>query len=644
MYYNFQKKYEKPEIYQKEHRLHRKEYSWKRKILQIVLHSVRDRKPYIEIIMDVLSDLLELDATELQLPEDSPSGKDDNIDTYRAYVDSTLKKEYQLHTEFLKEFDDLMEKNQSIRTSTETLIPSLKNYFAEFNNKLNDLTKDLDFVKGKSSEFSSLLKSNSSKLKDISPIVNDLIISPEIIDQVLRGKIDQKWIDCIDYLNDKQEIFLKYQEENKSERPNDFEQLNEILQILKAVSAERAKKYIVIRIKRLRDGHPVPAQRIQEELLQVREIYQMIYNTKSDIATELREAYINTMKWYYKTYFARYIRSLTILQYVQIDSQYALGQGLSNTSVSGSYSNYLYASGRTLFGAQTASHFNVTDDSINDYFQISKRLDLITQEDRTVMVSQIAENNPIANYIEVGFKNLNLALLDNCTAEFMFLNEFFRLPTDKGDLIRTILLDIFQPTFDNAMDFTHQLIDTSFDIFGVLISIRVAHRLQFEAQHRQIPCIDDYLDGQLILLWPKFQKLVDFQCEQLRSVSITTNVARVRGAGTASDPLVTPHELTVQFSKFLLSLLKLSLTHKELLDERAEPLFHSINRIRDDFETIMTKCSKKTKNADNFLTTNYMYIYNALQQSFLRTDSEKEPLILSQTKTHLSQLLEAYSK
>ena len=132
--------------------------------------------------------------------------------------------------------------------------------------------------------------------------------------------------------------------------------------------------------------------------------------------------------------------------------------------------------------------------------------------------------------------------------------------------------------------------------------------------------------------------------DRLRSVSITTNVARVRGAGTASDPLVTPHELTVQFSKFLLSLLKLSLTHKELLDERAEPLFHSINRIRDDFETIMTKCSKKTKNADNFLTTNYMYIYNALQQSFLRTDSEKEPLILSQTKTHLSQLLEAYSK
>ncbi|CDO92821.1 unnamed protein product [Kluyveromyces dobzhanskii CBS 2104] len=594
--------------------------------------------------MDALSKILGVSSADIQLQEDRFSDQNTNHDAYQEYVESTLKKDFRIHTGLLKELNELSQKDQSIRTSTETLIPRLKQYFSEFNDKLNDLTKDLDFVKDKSSEFSFLLKSNSSKLKDISPVVNDLIISPEVIDQVLKGKIDQKWVDCIDYLNDKQEIYSKYQEADGTEKPNDFGRLSEILQILKAVCAERAKKYIVIRIKRLRDGHPVPAQRIQEELLQVREIFQMIYDTKPEIAIGLREAYEHTMKWYYKTYFARYIRSLTILQYVQIDSQYALGQGLSNTSVSGSYTNYLYASGRTLFGAQTAPHHNVTDESINDYFQISKRLDLITQEDRTVMVSQIAENNPIANYLEIGFKNLNLALLDNCTAEFMFLNDFFRLPNDKGDVIRKLLLNIFEPTFDNAMEFTVQLIGTTFDIFGVLISIRVAHRLQFEAQHRQIPCIDDYLDGQLILLWPKFQKLVDFQCEQLRSVSITTNVALVRGAGNTSDPLVTPHELTVQFSKFLLSLLKLSLTHKELLDERAEPLFHSINRIRDDFETIMTKCSKKTKNADMFLTTNYMYIYNALQQSFLRADSEKEPLILSEIKTHLSRLLEAYSR
>lgn len=593
--------------------------------------------------MDALCDILGFKEASPPNGEESLNNKTED-DVYESYVKSSSNKEYYLHPGLLKELDDLVSKEEKLRTSTEVLIPNLKTYFVDFHNNLNALTKDLDFVKGKSSELSSLLKSNSSRLKDISPIVNDLIISPEVIDQVLRGKIDHKWLDCIDYLNDKQEIYHKYLEETDKEKPQDFDHLNEVLQILKAVCVERSKKFIVIRIKRLRDGHPVPAQRIQEELLQVKEIYQMIYKTKPELALGLREAYLNTMKWYYKTYFSRYIRSLTILQYVQIDSNFGLGHGLSNTSVSGSYANYLFSGGRSLFASQVTSRNDITDDTINDYFQISKRLDLITQEDKTVMVSQIAENNPVANYLEVGFKNLNLAILDNCTAEFLFLNEFFRLPTDEGDGIRKLLLEVFQPTFDNALEFTHHLIDNTYDIFGVLISIRVAHRLQFEAQSRQTPCIDDYLDGQLILLWPKFQKLVDFQCEQLRSVAITTNTAHIRGSENHLDPLVTPHELTVQFSKFLLSLLKLSLTHKELLDERSEPLFNSINRIRDDFETIMTKCSKKSKNAEKFLTTNYMYLYNSLQQSFLKSDSEREPLILSETKVHLSQLIEAYSK
>ena len=593
--------------------------------------------------MDALCDILGFKEASPPNGEESLNNKTED-DVYESYVKSSSNKEYYLHPGLLKELDDLVSKEEKLRTSTEVLIPNLKTYFVDFHNNLNALTKDLDFVKGKSSELSSLLKSNSSRLKDISPIVNDLIISPEVIDQVLRGKIDHKWLDCIDYLNDKQEIYHKYLEETDKEKPQDFDHLNEVLQILKAVCVERSKKFIVIRIKRLRDGHPVPAQRIQEELLQVKEIYQMIHKTKPELALGLREAYLNTMKWYYKTYFSRYIRSLTILQYVQIDSNFGLGHGLSNTSVSGSYANYLFSGGRSLFASQVTSRNDITDDTINDYFQISKRLDLITQEDKTVMVSQIAENNPVANYLEVGFKNLNLAILDNCTAEFLFLNEFFRLPTDEGDGIRKLLLEVFQPTFDNALEFTHHLIDNTYDIFGVLISIRVAHRLQFEAQSRQTPCIDDYLDGQLILLWPKFQKLVDFQCEQLRSVAITTNTAHIRGSENHLDPLVTPHELTVQFSKFLLSLLKLSLTHKELLDERSEPLFNSINRIRDDFETIMTKCSKKSKNAEKFLTTNYMYLYNSLQQSFLKSDSEREPLILSETKVHLSQLIEAYSK
>lgn len=587
--------------------------------------------------MDALLNILNLpDCSNSQASDGSPTK-----DVYEQFVESSKNKPFQLNPHLLKELQTLEDKHTLIDNSIEALIPAISEYFKALNEKLAMLTKDLSFIKGKSFELASMTKNNSSKLADISPIVNDLIISPELVEQVVRGKIDSKWTECIDYLNDKEEIYNKYLE--SVDKPKDFSELRDILNILKSVATERAKKYIVIRIKRLRDGHPVPSQRIQEELLSVREIYQFIANSNKNLAAGLRTAYVSTMKWYYKTYFARYIRSLTILQYVPIDSQYALGQGLSNTSFSNSYANYIFSGSKTLFG-QAQKSFQITDESVNDYFQISKRLSVLTQEDKTVMVSQIAENNPATSYIEVGFKNLNLAILDNCTAEFVFLNDFFRIPEDDGDLIRSYLKDIFEPTFEKALEFTENLIESSFDIFGILISIRIAHKLQFEAQTRQIPCIDDYINDQLMLLWPKFQQLVDFQCTNLRNTAVTTNAATAGGTMGPTDPLLAPHELTVQFSKFLVSLLTLSVTHREMLDERSEPLFNSINRLRDDFETFMTKCSKKTKNAEKFLTANYVYLLNILQQTAISSDTKSEPLIVSETRTHFSQLLDAYNK
>lgn len=136
------------------------------------------------------------------------------------------------------------------------------------------------------------------------------------------------------------------------------------------------------------------------------------------------------------------------------------------------------------------------------------------------------ENNTTKNYIEIGFKNLNLAILDNCTVEYLFLKEFFAINDDNHEEINGLLEQIFQPTFDEATEYTQQLIQYNYDIFGVLISIRVANQLQFESERREIPSMfDSFLNGQLIQLWPRFQQLVDFQCESLRKVAITTNVA-----------------------------------------------------------------------------------------------------------------------
>lgn len=548
-------------------------------------------------------------------------------------IPKSNSQQLQVNNSVLNELQDLEKKHEALQKTIEEEIPFLRKYIINFHENIDSLTRDLNFIKNKSNELNDLLEENSKKLAKISPLVNDLIISPTIIEQILYGKVNSSWVECIYYLNDKEAIYKKYEREQKTV-VNNFEQLREVLYLLKNIVLERSKNTIVSCIKKLRSVRPpIPSQQLQLELLQIKEIYQFIAQNNHSLALELRQAYTYTMKWYYSQYFQRYIRSLTILQFTTIDSQYGLGLGLKSTPINGSYKSYLFTNGISLLNGIT-----VTNEMINEYFCITRRLNLLTQEDNTAMVSQIAENNYTQNFLEVGFKNLNLAILDNSNVEFRFLNEFFKL-NENIDEVCGLLEQIFQPIFDKSLNYTKQLISSTYDIFGVLICVRIAHRLQLESQKKHIPVIEEYLDSQLILLWPKFQRLIDFQCENLSKVMITTNVANIPGA--EKDPLITPHELTVQFSTFFSSMLLLSANCNESIDERSEPLYHSINRICNEFETIMTKCSKKTNYAEKFLSINYMYILNIIQ---FEQNNTVVSVILQEYKQHFSKLIEVYGK
>ncbi|AET38489.1 Vps52p Ecym_2791 [Eremothecium cymbalariae DBVPG len=578
--------------------------------------------------MDALAKALNLD----ELPESS-NADPDPLGSFVTHAQNY--KEFLVNSEMLEELESLDSRQKVLDGTLRDVIPPLQKYLDTFHLRLEVLTKDLNFIKGKSTELNQLLQENSNKLAKISPLVNDLVISPEIVKQVINGKLDSSFIECISYLNDKQAIYDQYK---GKETPKDFIELCRILQTLKSFGIARSKKFIVMRIKRLRSTEPVPSQQIQKELLDVREIFQFISQNNLSLALELRQAYTYTIRWYYREFFARYIRSITILQFVNVTDHYALGQGLSNTSLS---SSGTYLLGRSLFPGLNTS-FNM-DDAVNQYFQVDRRISILRQEDKTVMVSQIAENNHMQNYLEIGFKNLNLAILDNCTAEFTFLNEFFKLEGKNCQELRGLLEQIFKPTFEKAMHYTEQLIGSTYDLFGILICICLTHHLQYEAQKRKIPVIDDYLNGQLILLWPKFQRLVDFQCDNLRQVKITVTTAQFAGAD--KDPLVTPHELTVQFSKFLTSVLILSTSYHQLIDEKSEPLYNSITRIRNEFEVILQKCSKKTRQPEKFLVLNYMYLLNALQQKAGVMNQEgTQPLILIDTRNRLNHLVELNSQ
>lgn len=595
--------------------------------------------------MDGLSSVLGVPPSELRVPANSTVDLEKELEEFIKQSYESKENDYDALLDSLKVLE---KKNDKIKYSINELLPKLSNDLLEFNNQLTTFTNDLGYIKDKSTELKNLLDLNSQKLVNINPLVNDLMISPDIITQIITGKINREWQNNIKYIREKRNLYKKYMDENKSDDlqvPIDFDKLCIVLDDLEKVILERTKKFIVHKIKTLRHHTPIPSQRVQAAMFCVKDIFQFIVDKNYSLALELRQAYSYTMRWYYKTYFARYIRSLTILPFKNIDSQYALGNGLSDTSVTNSTASYLFPT--YLANSYTKSLNFINDEAIANYFQIDKRLLILTQEDNTVMVSQIAENNKMENFIEIGFKNLNLAILDNCSTEYIFLNKFFRTNSNRQEL-DGVLEQIYQPTFQEGLDYTKYLIENTYDIFGILISIRIGQQLQEEARKRKTPIIEDYINSQLIQLWPKFQQLVDFQCESLRKTAITTNIAKEFKAANNANDLTAPHELTVQFSQFLTSFLTLTSTHNSNIDERSEPVYNSITRLRNDFETVMTKCSKKTKSPERFLATNYLYLYNVLQQKILKMDHDGDrnllPLILRETEEHYSLLVRAFSE
>ncbi|KAG0655178.1 hypothetical protein C6P45_003145 [Maudiozyma exigua] len=580
----------------------------------------------------------------------------------------------------LKDLHALEQKEQRVNNSIENVIPQLQVYLENFNTQLTEFTTELRFIRHKSSELKNLLENNSKKLSKISPLVNDLIIPPSVIKSIIHDKITLQWQDNILFIQDKEEIYAKYKKKqnepnantaNDLALPKDFDNLCELLNILKAIILERSKKFIISRIKILRSGRRIPSQRVQQQLLQVKQIYTFIVKNNHSLALEIRQAYSYTMKWYYREYFGRYIRSLTILQFKNIDTQYSLGNVLfnsSNANGGGSYASSLFSN---YLGSTFAT--TVTNDMINEYFQILKRLTILTQEDNTVMVSQIAEHNNNENFIEIGFKNLNLGILDNFTVEFDFMRKFFQISDNVAE-IHGLVEQIFQPTFEKALQYTENILINQYvyDIFGVLISIRVANQLIIESRKRAVETIENYIEDQLILLWPKFQQLIDYQAESLNSIDVTQIVLNKETLYSS------PIDLTVSFSYFLKSLLILTTSAVpentnysdeslsvietdeppvsdtmagQTKDDTSEPLYNSIIRIRNVFETIMTKFSKTLKSSEKFLSVNYMHLYNMLEQQNLSLLEANEVstistdnAILRDTVFHYKTLVEAFNK
>lgn len=323
---------------------------------------------------------------------------------------------------------------------------------------------------------------------------------------------------------------------------------------------------------------------------------------------------MNTMRWYYHTQFSRYERALGKVKLHVLDKNDVLGQ------------EDMTRKATVLSGSRVAG-------PPHDAFNLGRRIDMLKTKNQSALSSYLAEEDHSTHYLEVPFRNFNLAIIDNATAEYTFLATFFS-PALSYQRIAKNFNYIFDPTFELGHALSKTLVGETFDALGVLLCIRLNQQFAFELQRRKVPAVEGYVNGTNMLLWPRLQVIMDRHCESVRAL---INAMPAKPAKPSGDTKLSaaPHVVTQRFGQLLHGFLSLS---TEAGDD--EPVVSSLRRLRGELETFLTRhaqgFSNDKRKSGRFLYNNYSLILTII--------SDVDGKLASDQQEHFEQLKKPYQE
>ncbi|KAF2861600.1 Vps52-domain-containing protein [Piedraia hortae CBS 480.64] len=512
----------------------------------------------------------------------------------------------QLNGDFEQEKFKFEELHRSISSCDEAL-KAVETYLTRFRTDLAAVSSEIEHLQDRSIALDQKLDNLRAVDKALGPEIECLHTPPHIIRKLTEDNVDDSWVRALDELDRRSRTIESRLKERKNIKA--AEDVQPLIDKISARAVERIRDYVVSQIKTLRTAN-VNAQVLQQTaLLKYKSLFGFMASRQPQLAEEVSQAYVNTMRWYYLSNFTRYKTALERLSLFTFDQSDALG-------------------------VDPATKKTRPGSSHHDAFSIGRRGDKIQYANDAAISASVAEEDKNTHHFEIPFRAFNLALVDNASAEYSFLSEFFSKQPFQA--LQRKSNEIMTPTFQLGYDLTKHLIDGTMDAIGVLICVRLTQHFAFELQRRKIPSVEGYINGTNMLLWPRFQQIMDAHCESVRRATASlpgkpAGSALSLGASPGTPQNAAPHPLTQRFTNFLQAILYLS---TEAGDD--EPVSSSLSRLRTEFEAFLVKLSKgitEPKKRERFLHNNYSLVATII--------NDTEGKLAEEMKTHFVDLQEA---
>lgn len=224
--------------------------------------------------------------------------------------------------------------------------------------------------------------------------------------------------------------------------------------------------------------------------------------------------------------------------------------------------------------------------------------------------------------VEIPFCYFNASLIKALISEFTFMTEMFAPGTFSFQEASRRVISIFTPIFSQGQAHTRFLTETSMDCLGILLCVRLNQQFAFKCQRDKVPVAETYLNATNMILWPRFQVVMDLHRESFQKAmdTVVSQHEKNLHASTTSPMTTAPHVLTQRFGQFLDGILRLS---SETRDD--EPVSNSLARLVSGFDALLTKLAaaggnvkdpREEKRMKNFIVNNYSLVLTIISVSY----------------------------
>ena len=452
--------------------------------------------------------------------------------------------------DYIAENSNLMELHEDIE-GCDKVLAAMEDMLSTFQNNLGSISTEIRQLQEESVDMSQKLNNRKGLEEVLGKFVDDVCIPPQLVATIVEGEVNDDYLEFMLMLNKK----LKVVSTDSAVRASKaFKDVDPELEKLRVKAITKAREFLLQRIYDLRKPKTNVQIQQQTRLLKYRYLVSFLKAHGPETHAEVRNAYVDTLSRIYSSYFRTYLSAVERLQRQYADRSDVIGLEDNQGGVLGGLMSGMKMPGKALGKALRNQ---------NHPFVLGERIGILEQLDKPAIIPHVAESEGKKFPYEALYRSLHKLLLDTSTSEYLFCSDFW------GE--SAVFDELMAPVLGMIKDKVDEDLPEINDALCVLLTIRINHHHQIIMQRRRAPCLDNYLDGNNLRLWPRFKALFDLQLASIREGCL-------KGPPTVRlFDEIKPHAVSQRFADFFTSMHLLNCAYQD------GQLVHNLERMRTKY-------------------------------------------------------------